>query len=456
MAEFPFQLLIDCDLPDNKRESLTCTTLLRIIPGRREVYEGLWNDRPVIVKLFSHKISARRHLKREWSRSNLLKELELSSPQPLFHGKTENDGWAVVTEKITDSSTVLEVYLHAAEPEKKLDLLVLVCRELAKQHEKGVLQKDLHLGNFLISDGKIFAIDPGQMRFLSRALTRKESISQLASLACFLPEGDIESVKRLCEQYACARNWTFGKPDELLLQKKLAIHRKEVVRKGLKKCLRTSKRCLKLRMYRYVAMFDKGFCQGAEPAGFIEQIDSLMNGGQILKNGNTCYVSRVKWNDKDVVIKRYNHKGFVHSLRHTIKNSRAQKGWLLGHHLAMLNIATPKPLAYIEERRGIILWTSYLAMEYIEGENLYNFLRTDTVTEKQRSEAIEQIKKLVDKLGRYKISHGDLKQSNILITNSGPALTDLDSMTVHKCRWLFKIRQGKDLKRLMRDGKVLR
>ncbi len=113
-------------------------------------------------------------------------------------------------------------------------------------------------------------------------------------------------------------------------------------------------------------------------------------------------------------------------------------------------------MAYIEERRGTIVWTSYLATEFVEGENLYNFLRDDNVTEKQRSEAIEQIKKLLDKLGRYKISHGDMKQSNILITNSGPTLTDLDSMTVHRWRWLCKLRQGKDLERLARDTKSLR
>ena len=143
MAEFPFQLLIDCHLPKNKRESLTCTTLLRAIPGKREVYEAIWDNQAVIVKLFSHKISAKRHLKREWSRLNLLKELELSSPRPLFYGKTEDGSWAVVTEKIADSSTVLEVFNQTTEPGKKLDLLVLVCRESAKQHEKGVLQKTM-------------------------------------------------------------------------------------------------------------------------------------------------------------------------------------------------------------------------------------------------------------------------------------------------------------------------
>jgi hypothetical protein len=49
MAEFPFQLRIK-GLPGGKVESLTCTSLLRSVPGRREVYDVLWNDKPETIK----------------------------------------------------------------------------------------------------------------------------------------------------------------------------------------------------------------------------------------------------------------------------------------------------------------------------------------------------------------------------------------------------------------------
>ena len=446
MTEPPFQLLIDCAFPKNKRRSLACTKLLRTIPGRRQVYEAVWNGQSVIVKLFSHITSARRHLKREWRGLRELQRRQLSSPEPLFYGKTENGDWAIVMEKIVGSSTALEVFNEKTDLEEKLDLLILVCRELAKQHQKGVLQKDLHLGNFLVA-GDLFAVDPGRMKFLSREPTRKESISQLASLAACLPEDHTESIRRLCEEYASARNWHFDKPDEAMLWKQLTVQKKTAVKKGLKKCLRTSKRYLKLKADRYLAVFGRDFCQGADPLDFIKQIDMLMNEGQILKNGNTCYVSHLRWNGKDVVVKRYNNKGLVHSVRHTIKRSRARRGWLHGHRLGMLNIPTPKPLAYIEQRRGPLVWTSYLATEYIEGKNLYSFLTDDSVTEPQRCGVVEQIEELLDKLGKYRIVHGDLKRPNILITANGVTLTDLDAMRVHKWNWTYRIRQHKDLLR---------
>ncbi len=50
MGEFPFQLSIKC-ASTNKEESLTCTALLRVISGSREVYEALWDGQDVIVKV---------------------------------------------------------------------------------------------------------------------------------------------------------------------------------------------------------------------------------------------------------------------------------------------------------------------------------------------------------------------------------------------------------------------
>ena len=133
----------------------------------------------LIVKVFTYKISSRRHLKREWQGLSLLQKRSLNSPAPLFYGKTQNNQWAIVVEKIADSLTVVDVFQKTQDQTKELDVLVLVCNELAKQHRKGVLQKDLHLGNFLLGGDKIIALDAAQMRFLQCEVGRKSSISQL-------------------------------------------------------------------------------------------------------------------------------------------------------------------------------------------------------------------------------------------------------------------------------------
>jgi tRNA A-37 threonylcarbamoyl transferase component Bud32 len=444
MATFPSELHIYDTSSEGSKETLLCTDLLRAVPGRRQTYDALWKENQVIVKTFSHKISARRHLSREVRGLNQLQKRGLNSAKPLFYGKAQDGRWAVVIQKIVNSTTALDVFIETTGKHKKRDLLMQVSRELAQQHNKGVIQKDLHLGNFLLSDDQIYTLDPGQMQFFSSPVSRRKSISQLAVLVCCFPDSDTTSVEALCQEYFKTRDWEYRKSDERLLLKQMTLHRKRGIRHGLKKCLRTSKRYERIKTGSFTAVFDRSFCQETEPDDFINQIDALMDAGQILKNGNTCYVSRVTWDGTDAVVKRYNHKGSIHSLRHTIKRSRARRGWLHAHHLDMREIPTPKPLAYIERRKGSLIWNSYLVTQYAEGPSLYHFLHNGTITPEQRATTIRQVKSLLTQLAKYRITHGDLKHTNILITKNGPTLTDLDSVRFHKCNWTYRIRSDKD------------
>jgi len=452
MDKFPFQLVIKQTSLNKGKEFLLCTGLFRIIPGRRAIYDAVWNNKNVVAKVFSHKIHARRHFRKEWRGLTQLQRRGLNSPKPFFYGRTEDGRCVIVLEKIADSETILDVINKTIEKQKKVDLLIRVYRELAKQHNKGILQKDLHLGNFLLAGDRIYALDPGRMQFFRRQVPRKKSISQLALLLSTLRSIDMESARVICEECFEVRGWHFGSSDEALLQKQIAVYRKKGIRHGLKKSLRTSRKYLKITNKQYSAVFEKSYCHKAEPLDFIGRLDALMDRGQILKDGNTCYVSRLSWNGKDVVVKRFNNKGFMHSLRHTIKRSRARRGWLHGHRLGMLNIATPKPLAYIEQRNGLLVEKSYLVTQYVEGQSLYDFLREDSIARQQRSEVMQMIKTMLDKLAKHHITHGDLKHSNILVTKNGPILIDLDGMKTHRLAWICRIRHAKDIESFIKRG----
>lgn len=443
MMKFPSQLSIKHSSLGNKEESVTCLGLLRAIPGKRYVYDALWNDRAVIVKVFSDKISANRHLKREWHRLNLLEERSLSAPVPLFFGKTGTGDLAMVVEKIVDSSVALDVFNEMESPTARLNLLGLISEELAKQHSKGVLQKDMHLGNFLLQKEKVFALDPAQMSF-SRKVSKKKIIAQLAVLASFLSEENVEEITSLCKQYAAVRSWKFSSADMTLFWKKQAAYRKYIINKSLKKRLRTNKREVKTVKCDHHAVASRDFFEKMDFAQFVQNIDQIMTDGQILKDGNTCFVSRVKIADKDIVIKRYNCKGLVHSIRHTLKRSRARRNWLHAHRLEMLNIPTAKPLAFIEKRRPLIVYKSYFITEYIDGQGLDIFLADSTLSDQERLSMDKKITELLNKLDNHRITHGDLKHSNILIANNKPTLIDLDSMMVHKFDFLLKNKRQKD------------
>jgi len=452
MAELPFQLLIKCHFPAKEQRVLTCTSLLRSIPGTRGVYEGLLDNQDVIIKVFLHKICARHHLRRERQRLNLLQQRQLNCPKPLLWGRTgRNRHWVLVTEKIPNAATALEMFNNARGPDEKLKLLILIAAELAKHHNQGVLQKDLHLGNFLLADNRVFSLDAAQMRFGSQPTAQKKSISQLAMLAQYLPAHDIQALTVLAREYAQTRNRHLQKSDLLFLQKQLTVHRKKGIKRGLKKSLRTNKRHIKIKAGRCPAVLDRSFCRGAEAVDFIKQIDSLMDGGQVLKNGRTCYLCRVRYNGKDIVVKRYNHKGLLHSLRHTVRACRARRGWLSANRLLMLNIPTAKPLAFIENYRGPLLWQSYLVTEFVDGQSLSSVLQDKNLTSEARLEKINEARLLLVSLAEHHITHGDLKHSNIFFTDSGPVLLDLDAMTAHRWNWYFQIKRRRDLQRFERN-----
>jgi tRNA A-37 threonylcarbamoyl transferase component Bud32 len=222
----------------------------------------------------------------------------------------------------------------------------------------------------------------------------------------------------------------------------------------IEKHLQASKRPIRIKNRRYTAEFDRDFCAGAEPRDFIEQIDGLMDAGRILKTGDATCVSNITWNNESIVVKRYDNKGFVHSLRHTIKKSRARKAWLYAHFLRMLGINTPWAPAYIEQRRGLLVWRSYLVTQYIEGKNLWLFLRDDHVAEQRKKDVIRQVVKLLDKLWDSRITHGDLKHTNVLVTQNGPVLTDLDGMMVHRWELLYRKKRAKDVERFIRKTNI--
>ncbi len=446
MTTIPFELTIRRLGRQGGTETVLCRRSLRAIANNREVFDSEWKGKGVIVKVFSRNLVSRIRFKREWGGLLELGRRGINAPKLLFYGRTENPAspkgyaeaswkWAVVMEKIGGSQTLAEIF-SKAKGERRVELLMMACREMAHQHEKGILQEDVHLGNFLWDGDKIFSIDPAQMRFFPRPIGRKKSIFQLALLTCYFHGDEASDARNVWREYFNLRKWRFGESDERLLWEQTAAHKRNWIRGMLKKCLRTSKKYLRISKDGNIAVFDREFIAGAEPIDFLNRIEELMEKGEILKRGNTSCVSRLTFNGRDIVIKRYNYKGIFHSLRHTIKGSRAKQGWLYGHRLLWLGVRTPKPLAYIEHRKGPILWKSYLVTQYVDGQNMHYFLQDKTVSEEKRSTIVRQILELLERIHKNGLTHRDLKPSNILVTAEGPVLTDLDAMKAHKLGWI--------------------
>jgi tRNA A-37 threonylcarbamoyl transferase component Bud32 len=177
-----------------------------------------------------------------------------------------------------------------------------------------------------------------------------------------------------------------------------------------------------------------------------------MNRGVVLKNGSKSFVSRVTLGGAQVVIKGYRHLGLLHSIRHTLKGSRAKQAWLKANRLYSLEIATPRPLAYIDEYQGPLLWRSYFLYEYINGPDLHHVLNDPTVLVQRKRQLIDQVVTILARLSEHGISHGDLKHTNMICCGDNIVFIDLDSLRqVPRIGWLQRYRYKKDKDRFLRD-----
>lgn len=451
MTKLPFELLIKNILPGKGDRVLIFKKLLRQIPHKRRVYFALLDNQKVIAKIYETKFFAKSHLLNERSKLERLHNAGLSSPRLLFYGQCDTGGWTIVTEYIRDCATALELYYKAESPKAKVNILRPLFVELARLNEAGIFQKDLHLGNFLISGDKVFSLDTTTMKFEHCPLDKIQSLRQLAILSWYVP-GEIraEALPGLLNLYAGTRGWKFTADDRLTIENYMKKHIQREIKRQLKKTLRSSGRQVQIKSNGLTAVFDKTFYENLDAPSLLSNLDGLMETGQILKFRPTSFLSYINFNDNDIVIKRYNHKGLWHSIRQSFRTSRAKRSWLHGHRLAMLGVNTPKPLAYIEKCIGPLLWKSYVLTGHIRGQNLADALYDPNIPEQKKQDLNRQIRELMITLHNNRITHGDFKLTNFVVTQDRVYITDLDAMKVHLCGPLFRKRCLKDISRLER------
>ena len=215
--------------------------------------------------------------------------------------------------------------------------------------------------------------------------------------------------------------------------------------------LETGSRTVRLEIAGYRGVFDRRFAGEQSLPEFVRGVDAVMRQGRVLKDDRASFVSRVLWDGHDAVIKRYNHRGLWHSLRHTIKGSRAKRNWLCAHQLMSLAIATPEPLAYMDQYRGPLLWQSYFVARFIPGLQVHEILHDETVAESQKQRINGMVLTLLRQMAQHGVSHGDMKHTNILYDGTGVVLTDLDATRIGGAGWLRRRRYRRDVERYLRD-----
>ena len=435
----PFQMSVDRD--GQGLSIITVNKILRLLPGRRIVALAEQSGRKLLVKLFIGR-GARRYANREVSGVLALEDSGVRTP--FFEWRAsllEGGGEVLAFEYIEGASNLIDEW-DKADGNLKLDLMKQVIPELAKLHESGVVQRDIHPENFLILGNKIYTIDGGNV-IRRHQLRENQSLDNLALFLAQFHSRIDGLIPKLLQTYETARGWPGHSKRLDKLKDRVSwyrtVRKKNYIAKAFRECTRFF--CQK-DFSRFVV------CQRDFDTTTVREIlnfpDQAIDQGISLKRGSSATVAVVESDMGRLVIKRYNIKGCTHLLMRLFRKSRAWISWANTFRLEFLGINTLKPVALIEERIGPLRRRAYFITQYVEGDD------ASTLIERKNPDSeVISIAQIIKSMKAAGVSHGDLKASNFLLTEKGAVIIDLDSMEEHSKLRACRKAQSKDIERFL-------
>lgn len=430
---------------DGMNNTLTLTSVLRVLPGKRIVGAAQFNGKTVLAKLFIGRKSGR-DWQREYDGIAALQAAGIATPA-LLQGSELAGGGHVLLTRFLDAADNLSDLWQAANSDQTaaLKLITPALYTLGRMHEAGLVQKDLHLGNFLHQHGTLYVIDGDAVRALTPGtpLPDADATRNLAILLAQLPSIWDAHQAKLLAAYQSGRTSTW---QPVQLARELARIRTWRINSFMGKTVRNCSRFTVQQDFRHFIAMVRSHTAILTP--LVTDPDHAFKGAELLKDGHTSTVAQFEHTGTALVIKRYNLKNLGHALSRLWRPSRAWHAWQQGHRLDFLGIATPAPLALIEARFGPLRRRAWLITEHCPGPNLLDHLSPDRPPPAAESRAIQAF---FAALQRERISHGDLKATNLLWHKDRIFAIDLDTMTAHRTQASFERHWRRDRTRLLRN-----
>lgn len=181
-------------------------------------------------------------------------------------------------------------------------------------------------------------------------------------------------------------------------------------------------------------------------------IDTLMQTGVVLKNDKTTTVVRVNIAGDDIIIKRYNARSAWHRVKRALRQSRAQRCWLMSQRFHQVGLHVAQPLAMVERRWGPFCSDAYFIAENVSGEELLAWLPQQTVA--VQTQVSQQMQRVFALFQAHRLSHGDMKATNLLWQQDRVVMLDLDAAHAHQSHWFWLRCFRRDQKRFARNGQL--
>lgn len=452
--EFPASVQVRLDNSVGEgTHTLELIELLRVLPRKRVVALARWQGSLVVTKLFFARGRWEHHLQREVQGNAALDAAGIKTAKLLGSGKLVDGRCGCLLLRYIDGGINLSERWGQADLQERAGLLKKVVALIADCHERGLLQKDIHLDNFLFKGELVYLLDGGDIERYPHATDGVDGVNSLRNLALFLAQFPVSNdalAPSLYEYYRQQRPGADLSEDIAVFAALLRKKRAQRLKMVLKKLYRETSANASRSDWNHYAVYERGL-ESEDLQRFVLAPDAFIERGKMMKAGTTTTVALVEIDQKLYVVKRYNMKSLWYLIRRLFRPSRAWGCWRSAHMLEMLGVNTPKPLLMLERRFGPLRREAYLLCEYLPGEDALQFLKKEPINSPAWERTLSQFKDLFATLRDYSIVHGDMKATNFQVTEQGLAVLDLDGMHQELDAGRYARAREKDLKRFAKN-----
>ncbi|CAH0992691.1 hypothetical protein SIN8267_02824 [Sinobacterium norvegicum] len=423
-----------------------CQQILRLLPQKRLVLKLQNGDEQAILKLFFRA----KDYQREIDGWQLLQQAELPTADIIAHHA--QDDLQYILFQCIDGQSLAHHWQQQGGKQQQIDLLLRALPTLAQMHRAGLIQADIHLDNFLLHQNQLILIDYASIKQGDKPLKPALAQHNLAFLLAQLPSYYARFYPQIVNQYILnASDQDYAKainiPD---LTAQVSSLREKRWLHFEKKIARDCSEFIALQSFSERTVIRRD-CHSPAMMALLDNPDLAIADGHYLKQGNSATVSLISIDNQAYVIKRYNIKGFVHGIKRALRVTRAWSSWRSGYKLIFEGLTTPLPVAIKEQRIGVIRRQAYLICRAVDGKDLWQVYNDGEACPVDKTVLDQQVIALFEAMLSSRVSHGDFKGTNLIVTAEGLNVIDLDAMTLHNDDKSLKKALKKDLARFIRN-----
>jgi tRNA A-37 threonylcarbamoyl transferase component Bud32 len=404
-------------------EPLALEECLRLLPGKRIAARGRYGDAIVFAKVFFES-GHQRLAEREMNTLRQLQDQGVQVPEPL--AVRRGTGLTVMLTEWLEGGTPVADALES----KDETVLQSLLSQIDHMYRAGWYQRDLHLDNFVWLGGRVRVLDAGAMAALPTSRFRRNrlvtrNLALLCAQASLDQAGFLRS--RIEGYFECSGR------RQRQLARAIRHARNRRIRRARRKWLRSCSALHRTRLEGGILLLDRGQeWNEAELSALLRHPESAT----LIKQGSRIHV----YGTRHWVIKEYQDSSLRARVKQWLCLDSDRRSWVMGWTFSMLGVPTPRPVAWLRERRG----RSVLIYPRLAGPRLSELMEQ----EPNYAHALTpQVLGWLGLMGEAGCWHGDTKAQNVLIVNESPWLIDLDAAGWSRWPWRSHRRNRMDVRR---------